>query len=107
MQETNNTVRVTGAVPYENTVPFVKGKNIKYYMAQGGARGAKNRRWAYIVYQNGSAKMVRDGAKVEPGCEIVLPERNTQSNAAQNASMWISIGSTIATMGAVIVSAFK
>lgn len=107
VQETNNTVRVTGAVPYENTVPFVKGKNIKYYMAQGGARGAKNRRWAYIVYQNGSAKMVRDGAKVEPGCEIVLPERNTQSNAAQNASMWISIGSTIATMGAVIVSAFK
>ena len=94
-------------MPYENTVPFVKGKNIKYYMAQGGARGAKNRRWAYIVYQNGSAKMVRDGAKVEPGCEIVLPERNTQSNAAQNASMWISIGSTIATMGAVIVSAFK
>ncbi|TGX83190.1 capsule biosynthesis protein [Palleniella muris] len=107
VQETNNTVRVTGAVPYENTVPFVKGKGIKYYMAQGGARGAKNRRWAYIVYQNGSAKMVRDGAKVEPGCEIVLPERNTQSTAAQNASMWVSIGSTLATMGAVIVSVLK
>lgn len=107
VQETNNTVRISGAVPYENTVPYIKGKNVKYYMAQGGARGAKNRRWAYVIYQNGTAKMVRDGAKIEPGCEIVLPERNTQSNAMQTASMWVSIGSTLATMGAVIASVLK
>lgn len=107
VEEMRNTVRVSGAVPYENAVPFVKGKNVKYYMAQGGARGAKNRRWAYIIYQNGSSAMVRDGAKVEPGCEIVLPERSTQNTTLQTASMWVSIGGTLATLGAVIVSVLK
>lgn len=106
VEESRNTVRISGAVPYENTVPFVEGKNIKYYMAQGGSRGFKDRKWAYIVYQNGTAQMVKDGAKVEPGCEIVLPERNTSSNA-QNTALWVSIGSTIATMAAVVVSAMK
>lgn len=107
VEEMRNTVKVSGAVPYENAVPFVKGKNVKYYMAQGGARGAKNRRWAYIIYQNGSSAMVRDGAKVEPGCEIVLPERSTQNTTLQTASMWVSIGGTLATLGAVIVSVLK
>lgn len=107
VEETRNTVRISGAVPYENAVPFVKGKGIRYYMAQGGARGAKNRRWAYVIYQNGSSAMVRDGAKVEPGCEIVLPERTTQSTTIQTASMWVSIGSTLATLGAVIATLLK
>lgn len=107
VEENRNTVKISGAVPYDNAVPYVKGKNVKYYMAQGGARGAKNRRWAYIIYQNGSSQMVKDGAKIEPGCEIVLPERTTQSTTMQTASMWISIGSTLATLGAVIVSVIK
>lgn len=107
VEELRNTVKVSGAVPYDNAVPYVKGKGIKYYMAQGGARGAKNRRWAYIIYQNGSSQMVKDGAKIEPGCEIVLPERTTQSTSIQTASMWVSIGSTLATLGAVVVSVLK
>lgn len=107
VEETRNTVRISGAVPYENAVPFVKGKGIRYYMAQGGARGAKNRRWAYVIYQNGASAMVKDGAKVEPGCEIVLPERTTQSTTIQTASMWVSIGSTLATLGAVIATLLK
>ena len=106
VEEVNNTVRITGAVPYENTVPYVKGKSVKYFMQQGGARGRANRKWAYIVYQNGSAQMVRDGAKVEPGCSIVLPERHTTVDSTKT-SMWVSIGSTIATMAAVVVSAIR
>lgn len=107
VEETRNTVKISGAVPYENAVPYIKGKGIKYYMAQGGARGAKNRRWAYIIYQNGASAMVNEGAKVEPGCEIVLPERTTQSTTIQTASMWVSIGSTLATLGAVIATLLK
>jgi protein involved in polysaccharide export with SLBB domain len=106
VEEVNNTVRITGAVPYENTVPYVKGKSAKYFMQQGGARGRANRKWAYIVYQNGSAQMIKDGAKVEPGCSIVLPERHTTADPTK-ASLWVGIGSTIATMAAVVVSAIK
>ena len=106
VEETRNTVKISGAVPHENTVAYVKGKGVKYFMEQGGARGRANRKWAYIVYQNGSARMVKDGAKVEPGCEIVLPERRTTRDLT-SASMWVSIGSTLATMSAVIVTAIK
>ncbi len=106
VEEARNTVRITGAVPYENTVPYVEGKDVKYYMTQAGARGTKNRKWAYIIYQNGSAKMVKDGAKIEPGCDIMLPERNT-SNNQQATALWVSIGSTIATMAAVVVASLK
>ena len=106
VEEINNTVRITGAVPYENTVPYVKGKSAKYFMQQGGARGRANRKWAYIVYQNGSAQMIKDGAKVEPGCSIVLPERHTTVDPTKT-SMWVGIGSTIATMAAVVVSAIR
>lgn len=106
VEEARNTVKISGAAAHANTVPFVKGKNIRYYMAQGGSRGAKDRRLAYIVYQNGEVQMVKDGAKPEPGCEIILPERNTTNNA-QTAALWVSVGSTLATVAAVVVSIFK
>lgn len=107
VEETRNTVKVSGNVPYPNAVPYVDGKGIRYYMGQAGARGAKNRKWAYIIYQNGSSAMVRQGAKVEPGCEIVLPERNTTSNSTQNVTLISSMLATLATLGAVVVSALK
>lgn len=107
IEETRNTVKVSGSVPYPNAVPYTEGKDIRYYMGQAGARGAKNRKWAYIIYQNGSSAMVRQGAKVEPGCEIVLPERNTTSNSTQNVTLISSMLATLATLGAVVVSALK
>lgn len=103
----NNTVKVSGSVPYPNTVPYIKGKSARFYMGQAGTRGARNRKWAYVVYQNGSAAMVRDGAKIEPGCEVVVPERNTASNVTQNVSLITGILSTLATLGAVVVSLLK
>lgn len=102
-----NTVRISGNVPYPNAVPYVKGQSVKYYMGQAGTRGRKNRKWAYIVYQNGSSEMVRNGAKIEPGCELVVPERNTSSNSTQNMTMITSLLATLATLGAVIVSVLK
>ncbi|MDO4196063.1 MAG: capsule biosynthesis protein, partial [Prevotellaceae bacterium] len=107
VEETRNTVKVSGNVPYPNAVPYTEGKGIRYYMGQAGARGSKNRKWAYIIYQNGSSAMVRQGAKVEPGCEIVLPERNTTSNSTQNVTLISSMLATLATLGAVVVSALK
>ena len=103
----NNTVRISGNVPYPNTVPYVNGKSARYYMGQAGTRGARNRKWAYVIYQNGSARMVKDGAKIEPGCEVVVPERNTMNNNTQNVTLITSMLASLATLGAIIVSVFK
>ena len=107
VEPVNNTVKISGNVPYPNAVPYVPGKGIRYYMGQAGARGAKNRKWAYIIYQNGSSAMVSSGAKVEPGCEVVLPKRNTTSNTTQNVTLISSMLATLATLGAVVVSALR
>lgn len=103
----NNTVRISGNVPYPNTVPYVNGKSARYYMGQAGTRGARNRKWAYVIYQNGSARMVKDGAKIEPGCEVVVPERNTMNNTTQNVTLITSMLASLATLGAIIVSVLK
>lgn len=104
----SNTVKINGEVMYPNSVTYKRGKSASYYISQAGgyANTAKKRR-AYIVYQNGQVAEVRDGAKPEPGCEIVVPAKPERKNAMQNTSMWVSIGSSIATMAAVLITAIK
>jgi hypothetical protein len=55
---------------------YESGKNYKYYVGQAGGFGDRAKKSkAFIVYQNGKASMVKDGAKPEPGCEIVIPSK--------------------------------
>ena len=79
--EYNNTVRISGDVMYPNTVSYVEGKNLKYYIEQAGDYGetAKKKR-AYIVYMNGQVKKAKKyNSHIEPGCEIIVPtkQKNT------------------------------
>ena len=105
----DGTVKINGEVMYPNTVAFEKKhRKADYYISQAGGVGnfGKKSR-AYIIYQNGMVGKVNDGAKVEPGCEIVIPRKKSIVSPAQNTTMWVSVGSTLATMAAVIVSALK
>ena len=52
--EYNNTVRISGAVMYPNTVSFEDGKTLKYYIEQAGGYGFRAKKSkVYIVYMNG------------------------------------------------------
>lgn len=48
--EYNNTVRISGAVMYPNTVSFEDGKTLKYYIEQAGGYGSVRRRARRILY---------------------------------------------------------
>ena len=74
--EYTGTVTISGDVFYPNTVFYEKGKNYKHYIEMAGGFGhhAKKSR-AFIVYQNGTVGIVSDGAKPEPGCEIIVPSK--------------------------------
>jgi len=104
----NATVKVNGAVLYPNTVAYEKGKSAKYYInAAGGFSQKAKKSNAYIIYMNGMVGKISQGAKVKPGCEIVIPSKITRKmNAAEIATMGTSVAS-IATMIATIANMSK
>lgn len=103
-----NTVTVNGEVMLPTATAYIAGKGVKYYISKAGGYGLNAKRSrAYIVYQNGQVGEVRDGAKVEPGCEIIVPRKVAKSGAMNNPMMWVTMGSSLATIAAVLISALK
>lgn len=101
----NATVKINGSVMYPNTVAYEAGKSAKYYInaAGGFANGARKNK-AYIIYMNGMVGKISAGAKVQPGCEIVVPNKiRHRSSPAEIATMGTSMAS-IATMIANIAN---
>ena len=105
----NGTVKIDGEVMYPNSVAFKDGKNAKYYIRQaGGYNRYAKKNMAYVIYMNGTVAKVSDGAKIRPGCEIVVPQK--AMNRKTGLSEYLAIGSTaaaVATMGATIANLLK
>ena len=78
-----STVKVNGAVMYPNTVSFIKGKGVGYYInASGGYSQNARKSGAYVIYMNGMVSK-SSKAKVEPGCEIVVPRYLASAQACR------------------------
>ena len=108
--EYNNTVRISGEVMYPNTVSFVKGKTLSYYIEQAGdySESAKKKR-AYIVYMNGQVKKASkyDRGLIEPGCEIIVPTKEKKEFKLQNILSIATTSASLATMIASIANILK
>ena len=104
--EYNPIVKISGDVMFPNTVFFEKGKSYKKYVAQAGGFGNRaNKSKSFIVYQNGTVGLVKQGAKPEPGCEIIVPSKKRRNPF--NVSTLISAGVSLASIGAVIAALTK
>lgn len=98
----NGTVKVNGAVMYANTVAFEKGKRASYYIDQAGGYASdavKSR--AYIIYMNGKVAKLSHGAKVQPGCEIVIPAKLKRKMTIAET---MSLGSSLSSIAAMIAT---
>ncbi len=104
----NGTVKVNGAVMYPNTVGYVAGKSVSYYINQaGGFSSDAKKRETYILYMNGMVAKVGHNAKVRPGCEIVVPiKAEAKMTTAEKLAMGTGITS-IATMIATLANVLK
>ena len=104
----NGTVKVNGAVMYANTVAYEKGKRASYYIDQaGGYASDAVKNHAYIIYMNGCVAKVSHGARVMPGCEIVVPAKlKRKMSMAETMSLGTSM-SSIAAMIATIANLTK
>lgn len=106
--EYNNTVKVNGAVMMPNTVSYAKGKGIKYYLSQAGGysvNAKKNQK--FIIYMNGQVAEVKGSGKkqIEPGCEIVVPNKTKKFNFAtivSNATSFASLATMLASLATMM-----
>ena len=105
----NGTVKINGEVMYPNSVAFKDGKSAKYYIKQaGGYNRYAKKDMAYVIYMNGTVAKVSDGAKIRPGCEIVVPQKAI--GRKMSITEYLAIGSTaasIATMAITIANILK
>lgn len=106
--EYNNTVKVNGAVMMPNTVSYAQGKSVKYYLNQAGGysvNAKKNQK--FIIYMNGQVAKVKGSGKkqVEPGCEIVVPNKTKKFNFANivsNATSFASLATMLASLATML-----
>ena len=102
------TVKVNGAVMYPNTVAFSRGKSAKYYInAAGGFAQNARKSNAYVIYMNGMVSKVSQGAKIEPGCEIVVPSHISRKMSVAEAMSMGTSAASIAAMIATIANVVK
>lgn len=103
-----STVKISGDVLFPNTVAYVPGKNLKYYIEQAGGYGQRARKGSvFIVQMNGSISRGKGGDVVEPGSHIVVPSKEkSNTDWGRILSMATSFGS-LATMAATIASLFR
>lgn len=108
--EYNNTVRISGAVMYPNTVSYQEGKNLKHYIEQAGGYGFRAKKSkAYIVYMNGQVGKAKklSSSTIQPGCEIIVPTKEKNEFKLQNILSIATTSASLATMIASIANILK
>ena len=102
--KSTNTVKINGAVMVPNTVSYIAGKNIDYYLNQaGGYSDNAKKSKKFIVYMNGQVTKVKGSGKkqIEPGCEIIVPSR---SKKRTNMGEILGYATSFSSLGMMIAS---
>jgi len=106
----NNTITINGAVMVPNTVSYIKGENVDYYLNQAGgySENAKKSK-KFIVYMNGQVTKVKGSGKkqIEPGCEIIVPSKAKKKTNIGNILGYATTFSTLGMMVASIANLIK
>ena len=98
--EYNELIKISGAVLYPNMVTYKKNKKISYYINQaGGYSRLAMKGKPFVVYMNGEVSSGR-WARVEPGCEIIVPEKPEREPL--NMQGILGLGTSIASIALLI-----
>lgn len=99
-----NTVKITGNVMYPNTVTYNPDMTVNDYITQAGGYGYRSKKSkAYIIYLNGNVERAKRFSRnvVEPGCEIVVPQKRKKEDSLQEV---LAISTTAASLGTMIAT---
>lgn len=105
-------VKVAGNVLLTSEIPYEKSKGFGYYInAVGGVDNQGWQRKSYIIYPNGEAAVsksflfMRFNPKVKPGSQIIVPQKPERKKLST--LEFISIGSILASLSLIFITAFK
>src|SRR5690606_25118231 len=101
------TVMVRGQVLNPNRIVYQAGKPLKYYINQAGGFTSKaHKKKTFVQHANGAVEGSAWGyPKVQPGSEMIVPAKPEREPLSVQA--WISMGSVVTSMAAVIVSLLR
>ena len=100
------TVKIQGEVMYPNTVAYVSGKPLSYYISQaGGFSTNARRRNVYVVNANGTvSKLSGSTSMIEPGSQIFVPAKPEKDGMSLTEILSLSTSTaSLATMILAIV----
>lgn len=103
-----NTVKVSGAVMYPNTVLYQEEENLKYYINRAGGFGNSARKHkVFVINLNGKASKLslRSKREIEPGCEIIVPSKDKKDKLSLQEI--VTMGTLTASMAALVTSMIK
>lgn len=102
--EYNPTVRISGDVMYPNTVSYVPGKKVNYYIDMAGGYGnLARKKKVFIVLQNG--RVSTRAKDVDAGCEIIVPSKPDKKPF--DPSRILGMSTTFASLATIIVALTK
>ncbi len=104
----SNVVRIEGAVNFRTAVNYDSSFRARDYIAAaGGYSRNANRSNAYVVTMGGRAKRLRPGTKIYPGSIIYVPEKDLNNKKDVNYTAIMSVASSAASIGVMIVTALR
>lgn len=103
-----STVRVDGSVLSPNEVTYEPGKSVSYYIEQaGGYSDNAKKRKKYMIAMNGHIYKANGRTKVEPGAEIIVPQKGERKFNLSNILGIATTATSLGTMAASIANILK
>lgn len=103
-----STVRVDGSVLSPNEVTYEPGKSVSYYIEQaGGYSDNAKKRKKYMIAMNGHIYKASGRTKVEPGAEIIVPQKGERKSNLSNILGIATTATSLGTMAASIANILK
>ena len=97
------TVSINGEVLYPNTVRYKAGEKADYYIdLAGGTTTTAKRSKTIIIYMNGMVAKADRKHRPRPGCQIVVPTKQTRQ--ALRLPEILSIGTSFASLATMIAT---
>lgn len=101
--EYNSTVKVSGDVMYPNTVPYVEGRSVSWYIDHAGGYGNTAKKTKkFIIYMNGEVSKAKGRTEVRPGAEIIVSSK--PKGTGMKLTDWLSIGTSAAALATMIAT---
>lgn len=105
-----NTVKISGNVMYPNVVTYSPNMKVRDYVQMAGGYGYRSKKSrAYVIYLNGTLAKAKkySSSVVEPGCEIVIPQKQEKKDNLTQILSIATTSSSIATMMATIANIIR